>query len=236
MEWFEIRVLTELPIPLKEVVTHQWFELGALGVDESEIIKGKPRFSAYFEIGNKEKVIQDWVIFLSSLDSPRKIEWQSVPVLQENWAEKYREFYRAQKLSHSFFLKPAWDEITAAPSDLITIRMDPGQAFGTGLHATTRLTLQLFERALGYYLDASQLSLLDVGTGTGILAIAAAKLGVGKITAVDIDEIAVETAAENFEINQVKGVALSGTPIQNIKEKFDIILGEHSFRDPFGID
>jgi ribosomal protein L11 methyltransferase len=102
--------------------------------------------------------------------------------------------------------------------------MDPGQAFGTGLHATTRLTLQLFERSLGYYLDASRLSLIDVGTGTGILAIAASKLGVGKITAVDVDPIAVETAHENFQTNHTTEIALSDTPIQNIHEKFDIIL------------
>jgi len=114
----------------------------------------------------------------------------------EGWEEAWREFHRGVVLG-GFWVGPPWEEATAG---VVPIVIDPGRAFGTGAHATTRMCIELLQHV-------RPASILDVGCGSGVLAIAAAKLGFAPVTAVDIEEEAVETARANAAANDVEIVA-----------------------------
>jgi ribosomal protein L11 methyltransferase len=115
---------------------------------------------------------------------------------KSDWAESWKAHFHPARVGRRFVIKPSWRDYVAAAGDLV-LEIDPGLAFGSGLHPTTRLCLQILEE-----LPLSGLSLFDVGTGSGILALAGYKLGAAPVRAVDIDDIAVRVAKENFERNQ----------------------------------
>jgi ribosomal protein L11 methyltransferase len=114
---------------------------------------------------------------------------------QSDWAESWKQHFHPGRIGRRFVIKPSWREYQAAADDLI-LEIDPGLAFGSGLHPTTQLCLQILEN-----MPLTGKSVLDVGTGSGILALAALKLGATHIRAVDIDDVAVRVARENFERN-----------------------------------
>ncbi|MFZ0610712.1 MAG: 50S ribosomal protein L11 methyltransferase [Desulfobacterales bacterium] len=113
----------------------------------------------------------------------------------EDWAESWKKFFKPVWISADMIVKPSWEPV-ATSADTIVIDIDPGMAFGTGGHATTLLSLRLIRAHL-----KKEDAFLDVGTGSGILAIGAAKLGAGSVCAVDIDDTAVKVAADNFKRN-----------------------------------
>ncbi|MGW8187190.1 MAG: 50S ribosomal protein L11 methyltransferase, partial [Desulfobacterales bacterium] len=115
----------------------------------------------------------------------------------EDWAESWKAFFKPVWIGDNMVIKPSWETVSAKP-DTIVIDIDPGMAFGTGGHPTTILSLRLIREHLKKG-DA----FLDVGTGSGILAIGAAKLGAGSICAIDVDETAVTVAADNFLRNAI---------------------------------
>jgi len=112
--------------------------------------------------------------------------------VEEGWEDRWREFHRPARVG-PLWLGPPWE---TAPADAIDVVIDPGRAFGTGGHATTRLCLELL-------LELDRAPLLDVGCGSGILSIAAAKLGFYPVVAVDVDPVAVEVTRQNAEANGV---------------------------------
>jgi ribosomal protein L11 methyltransferase len=116
---------------------------------------------------------------------------------EQDWAHAWKAYFRPQKISPHLVVKPTWREYQA-DSDEIVIELDPGMAFGTGTHPTTALCITMIEK----YLSRGD-SFLDIGTGSGILMIAAAKLGAGKLCGVDTDEVAIAVAAKNLELNNV---------------------------------
>lgn len=116
----------------------------------------------------------------------------------KDWINNWKTFFKPFRAADHIIIKPTWEDFTKDSEDDILIEIDPGIAFGTGSHETTRLCIQ----ALDKYIKPGD-SLLDVGCGSGILSIAALKLGAGHATAIDIDETAVKVAAENMEINQI---------------------------------
>ncbi len=115
-------------------------------------------------------------------------------VRDEDWAESWKQYYKPMRVGQHLVIKPGWEAYETQPGDLV-IELDPGMAFGTGTHETTRLCMELLETWF------TQGPVLDVGTGSGILAIAAARLGAKHVLAVDIDPVAVRVAAENAAIN-----------------------------------
>jgi ribosomal protein L11 methyltransferase len=121
-------------------------------------------------------------------------------VAEEDWATAWKQYFKPQRIGRRIVVKPTWEEYTAQPGDLI-LQIDPGMAFGTGLHATTRLCL----RALEDHVTPGAM-VADVGTGSGILAVAAALLGAARVDAVDIDPLAVRIARENVGVNGVEPV------------------------------
>nr|MBC7244871.1 50S ribosomal protein L11 methyltransferase [Chloroflexota bacterium] len=119
---------------------------------------------------------------------------------QTDWAEAWKSDYKVQRIGKRIVVKPSWLSYTATPGQIV-IELDPGLAFGTGLHPSTRLSLEALEQ----HLQPGQ-QVLDVGTGSGILAIAAAKLGAGHVVALDIDDMALQVARENLARNSVQEI------------------------------
>ncbi len=113
---------------------------------------------------------------------------------EEDWAESWKQYYKPIHLGRVTIV-PAWETYDAAPNEVI-VRMDPGMAFGTGTHETTRLVMQLIQDEV-----KGGEAVLDVGTGSGILAICASKLGAARCSAYDIDPVAVKVARENVKDN-----------------------------------
>lgn len=227
MEWFQIKVLVA-DESLKEAISSFFFDLGAEGVSET-IDKGISQGVCACFPKDRETTLQGQIEgYLQSLkegsSDVRDLTWSFSPVPQDNWSEKYKEFYRAQKLTERFFLKPQWDSNTAIPADMFPMILDPGQAFGTGLHPSTKLSMKLIEDTAGLYPDLIKMDVLDVGTGTGILAIAANHLGFGSVTAIDNDEDAVRVARENIIMNHAGKVSVSGKPIADLNGSFDLVV------------
>ncbi len=140
-------------------------------------------------------------------------------VAETDWSENWKKYYKPFRAGRHLVVKPSWEKWDAQPGDLI-VEMDPGMAFGTGTHETTALCVEMMEE---YYRGGR---LVDVGTGSGILAIAAARLGAEKITAVDIDPDAVRVARENAALN---GLAdrinvRQGDLIEGLDETFDFAV------------
>lgn len=121
------------------------------------------------------------------------------PVGESDWAESWKEHFHVVRVGRNFVIKPGWREYTPKPADIV-IEIDPGLAFGSGLHPTTQLCLKIFED-----MPWQRQRLFDVGTGSGILSIAALKLGAARARAVDVDDVAARVATENFELNGLTG-------------------------------
>ncbi|MBP2674318.1 MAG: prmA [Deltaproteobacteria bacterium] len=145
-------------------------------------------------------------------------------ITDTGWAEKWKEHFRARKVGRRLVVKPSWEEFSPAGNDVV-LTIDPGQAFGTGTHETTRMCLRfiedVFDRA-----PSPPRSVLDIGTGTGILGIAAAKFGASRVLGIDTDPVAVEVARKNAGLNGVDDSFRSeGTTLSSIEEEFDLVLG-----------
>jgi ribosomal protein L11 methyltransferase len=139
---------------------------------------------------------------------------------EEDWAESWKAYFHPEKISEKIVIKPTWREYAPKPCEII-LEIDPGMAFGTGAHPTTAMCIRMIEK----YLVPGN-SFLDVGTGSGILMIAAAKLGAGRLAGVDNDEIAVEIAEKNLLLNHIapRTFALNiGNLADTIVDHFDIV-------------
>ena len=179
----------------------------------------------------------------------------SIPIIEirarddSEWKDAWKEYYHTARVSERFIVKPSWEDISsdlndipvapglagfsqfkkkgcvgAGAGELLVIEIDPGMAFGTGTHETTSLSLRLMEK----YVNVGD-SVLDVGTGSGILAIAAAKLGASNVLGIDIDEDAVRVANENMNKNLASGTvpsvkAVVGDLTEGIDYKADVVV------------
>lgn len=135
--------------------------------------------AAYTDTGGEERLSQAFS------------EVRSSPV-NEDWRDRWRSFHRPVRVGR-LWVGPPWEQ---PPGDALAVVIDPGRAFGTGAHPTTRLCLELL-------LELEPASLLDLGCGSGVLAIAAARLGCAPVLAVDVDPVAVEVTVENARRNAV---------------------------------
>lgn len=140
----------------------------------------------------------------------------------EDYVDNWKKYVFTTRISERFVVKPSWREYEAEEGDLV-IELDPGRAFGTGTHPTTYLCIKLMEK----YIKENQ-SVIDVGTGSGILMVAADKLGAQEIWGVDIDPDAVEVAKENLALNKVskeKTKVLVGNLLNVVEDKkFEVVV------------
>jgi len=148
-----------------------------------------------------------------------------VPLKEEDWANSWKVNFKPTRIGERLVIKPSWESFAAAEGDII-LELDPGMAFGTGTHATTRLCLELLEK-LAYSESAlnENKNVLDVGCGSGVLGIAAALFGAEKVDAIDIDPIAITVTSENAAINGVADIVIaSETPLAEITVQYAIVL------------
>lgn len=142
-------------------------------------------------------------------------------VNEEEWSTAWKKYYHPVKISEKFTIVPTWEEYTPVHSDELIIELDPGMAFGTGTHPTTVMCIQALERTV-----QKDDRIIDVGTGSGVLSIAAALLGAKHVDALDLDEVAVNSARLNIELNKVQNtVTVSQNNLLTGKtEQVDLIV------------
>lgn len=121
-------------------------------------------------------------------------------IAEADWSSAWKTYYKPQRVGERVVISPSWEQYEAQPGDIV-VWLDPGMAFGTGSHPTTAMLIQLMERYLAPGSDV-----VDVGTGSGVLAIVAAKLGAKSVLALDIDTLAVEIAEQNAALNAVSRI------------------------------
>jgi ribosomal protein L11 methyltransferase len=220
LRWHEVTIRTTEQAA--EIVSHYLLELGAGGVaiEESgtlskqrdtslgqwyelplnDIPEGHAVVQAYFpEEENAEEIVKrlgesiaesgdygiefgDWTIEAKRVDD-------------EDWADAWKKYFKPLRISDRLTVKPTWEDYTAGPGEIV-VELDPGMAFGTGTHATTMLCMRALEQAVQEGDDV-----IDVGTGSGILAITAIRLGARHVLALDLDPVAVSSARENASLN-----------------------------------
>ena len=246
MNWNEISVsTTTLAV---EIISNIFIELGSKGVmieDPSDFhLQGQDplawdymekevfdfghddvRVIGYFsseeDINEKISEIEKRLDYVKSLGfDTGTLEIYKREVKQENWENEWKKYFNVQKVSDSIVIKPSWEEYTAKEGEKI-IDIDPGMAFGTGTHETTRMCINAIEK----YMNKGD-SLIDIGCGSGILSIAAAHLGAEKVIAVDLDKLAVKVSKENVDLNGFSNTidVRYGDLTDVIDEKADVIV------------
>lgn len=146
---------------------------------------------------------------------------QKAEIDEEDWAESWKAFFWPEKIGNRIVIKPTWREYEKAEDDLI-LEIDPGMAFGTGTHPTTSLCIRMIEK----YVKPGD-AVLDVGTGSGILLMAAGALGAGKLIGVDNDPVAIEVARENLARNGFQKdqyALLLGNLAEKVHERFGLAV------------
>lgn len=143
------------------------------------------------------------------------------PIDEKDWAESWKAFFHPQKITPRIVVKPTWRTYNPQPEEQI-IELDPGMAFGTGTHPTTKLCIQLMEKNL-----KPGDTVLDVGTGSGILLIAAAKLGAARLAGLDLDPMAVDVAHRNLSQNRIDPAMINltvGDLVHDVTEVYDVVV------------
>ena len=140
-------------------------------------------------------------------------------ILEENWANNWKKYYHTFKIDNRIVVKPQWEDYKLQENEIL-INIDPGMAFGTGTHETTKLCMQLIHK----YLKLGD-TVCDVGTGSGILSILCGKLGAEKVIAIDLDKVSVSAAKYNISLNNLLNVeVLEGNLVNKVTEKVDFIV------------
>ena len=218
--WLEIAIHID-PVA-HEALSAFFFDMGCEGVVSQSF--SDRTFRAYLPLNRDSEEVRSRIeLFLNTVESifpearSPKTTFTALP--DTDWSRSWREYYRPLRITERLTVLPAWDSPPPGLQGII-IRMDPGPAFGTGEHATTRMCLKAMEA----YSSRPARSLLDVGTGSGILAIYGAKLGAERVVALDNDPEALRWAARNIALNGLTGsIRLCSTPLWDIRERFSLV-------------
>jgi len=206
----EVTVSTSLEMPaafILEVVTHLPVSIIANGKYEQS------KLSVY--LSSRSQAAQFKHAFKEAFSGASRIRI----FILKGWKEKWKKAFHAKKVSPRLWVVPPWEKVKVGANEQ-KILMEPGMAFGTGIHPTTRFVLRCLDK---FSRDIE--SMVDLGTGTGILAIAAHKLGIRDISAIDFDINAVHAARDNFGRNRCRGIRLRQTTVADFKPKrrFDFV-------------
>jgi ribosomal protein L11 methyltransferase len=193
----EIVDRADVPDPTKPGVYWEMFDPAMLNaMPEDVLVKGW-----FAQDGNTHDVLAGLRAQLAALKADGfdfgALSMETADVADEDWAENWKQYYKPFRIGDRLVVKPSWEVYAPQMGDVV-VELDPGMAFGTGTHETTFMCMELLQ----VYLREGE-RVMDVGTGSGILAIAAAKLGASRVLAVDIDPDAVRVAAENIAKNGV---------------------------------
>ena len=226
MNWIELSVQTDAEgAEAAAALLNEMVETGA-AIEQTIIPEVGEKFDparaftvrAFFSSDQREQLQRAqeslWHLAqLRPLSEPRVRE-----LAEEDWAEAWKKYYTILHIGKHLVIKPSWLEYAPRADDVV-IELDPGMAFGTGLHPTTRLCMLALEQ---YQTGAPRV--LDVGTGSGILSITAAKLGAREIRALDTDAVAVEAATRNVAINRAEPIVrVERGSIDSSCNQFDLI-------------
>jgi len=239
MKWVEVKIVFDAPDQnlAREVISNLLFESELQGIVEEdpslEPAEGWPEDSigrarqhaliGYFpkdrRAANRCRLLEDRLaVFKDNFVLLYRLSYKELD--EKAWAEAWKAFFKPQKIGRKIVVKPTWCEYPAGPGDIV-LELDPGMAFGTGTHPTTILCINFIED----YLNKGD-SFLDVGTGSGILMIAAFRLGARFVCGRDKDPMAIEVAAANLELNAVDSRKFSltaGNLLSGIEDKYDFI-------------
>ncbi len=226
MNWMEIEI-KGVDSLLEEVICAILFELGAAGVYvdlERCFVKGYlPEELVDASVKKRLRTSLKKIKEIFSLSQDLSFYVRAAP--QIDWVREWKKFFKPIRVTELLTVIPPW-EPEEKVSTRYVIKIDPGPAFGTAHHPTTQLCLKILE------CFKAKESLLDIGTGTGILAIYAAILGIKRILAIDIDPVALKWARHNVDLNKVSDrVALSSQQVSNICEKFSVIVANLLFNE-----
>ncbi|ADL07673.1 50S ribosomal protein L11 methyltransferase [Thermosediminibacter oceani] len=243
MKWIEIKVKTSTEAI--EAVANILYEAGAAGVvieDPKDLLNRDKDAWEYVEIPEdidfEQAMVTGYlpeseglndilrVIERRIAELPRfgldvgsgKVEVSSVD--ESDWANAWKAYYKTIHIGKRLVIRPSWIHYEPEKGEVV-VELDPGMAFGTGTHETTAMCLELLEK----YIEGGE-TVIDVGCGSGILSIAAAKLGAGKVLAIDKDEVAVKVARENIKRNDTTQAVevIKGEGLDCVDAKADIIV------------
>lgn len=189
-------------------------------IDEELLEKDRTKSLIHIYISNEDNPFES-VAYLKERLSALKIDFEidTSSISEDEWADNWKKFFKVTEIGERLVIRPSWEEYDNS-DEKIVLSIDPGAAFGTGTHATTKMCLEMLER----YVDNGT-TMLDIGSGSGILSIAASLLGAKNVDGVDIDAMAVKVAAENAEINNVSGNIkfIKGDLCDKIDGKYSIV-------------
>ena len=244
MQWAEVSVDTSHEA--MDLVSEILQELGAAGVviedpallneyirsglwdytdlkesEETEVVRVKAYWALDEELEGKLQNLSERLASLAQHGIDKgagAVSWKAVA--DEDWSETWKEFFHTEKIGARTVIKPTWEEYEAKAGEIV-VELDPGAAFGTGQHATTSLCIRALED-----LVRPGMTVFDVGTGSGVLAIVAAKLGAKRVEAVDFDPVAVRVARENVRQNGAEDVVHTERSdlLKSVEGEADLII------------
>jgi ribosomal protein L11 methyltransferase len=239
LNWVEIKIRTA---PENEdIVSHILYESGAGGLaieDPREIEtlkqnKGDWDFIEQSLLDHDDDTIVICAYFSEEQDTDmiaseivQKIETRGLGIVQfsevdeSSWEDNWKAFYKTVRLGERLVIKPTWEKFQQSEGDIV-IELDPGMAFGTGSHETTAMCTEFLEKYI-----RKDMTVIDVGCGSGILSVAAAKLGASKVIAIDLDPMSVRISRENFIHNKVEDIAVAvhGNLLDVVDTSADLVV------------
>lgn len=234
-----LRVEIAAPAELMDALGNFLTEAGAHGVFQETLEPQSPgdfpetaqteTIQAYFPHDTRlEKRIKSIENYLASLvqifPDLERPSLKTETVSDPDWGEQWKKYFKPIRVSGNIIVKPTWERYSPSSRDIV-IEIDPGMAFGTGQHASTRMCLEAIEDIILKERAVKNWKVLDVGCGTGILGITAAKLGAQDVIGVDIDRKAVEIARENAAINDVdEHIKFINRDVKTLTETRNLII------------
>lgn len=227
--YFRVR-LSQVPAELEDIITTHSFEAGASGVTEAlafsqpdltydpKVMSGNTHDMDVFFQETPPQAFFDGLVSYSPF-----IRAQTFEEEQKDWLEEWKKGFKAFKLVGDFWVVPSW--LTPPPECKHPIYIDPGMAFGTGTHATTQMMAFFIHKlTVKHQAEVKNWSLLDVGTGTAILAMLAQLGGVNSVTGIEIDAEARRVARENVKLNKLEQIALPDSLLEELRGQFDVVV------------
>jgi ribosomal protein L11 methyltransferase len=243
LKWLEVKVTTS--VEAEEAITNIMHEVGAGGVviedpndlkmlnDDSEwdyvdpdmiVNSDKVVISAYFPLMpntiDKVSIIKDRIMGLKEYNLDiGDFTFETSEVDDDDWANSWKKYYKPFKIGKRVVIKPSWEDYKPEENEIV-VELDPGMAFGTGSHETTKMCIEFLEDNV-----KPNNVVFDVGCGTGILSIVSSKLGAKKVYAVDLDDVAIKVATLNVKLNNLNNVeVLKSDLLHELTGKADLIV------------